>query len=84
MDRRGKVFDDHFHSSVLRTPTQLANAIAYVVGNHERHYRRSRGIDPYSSLACNRARLLAVPTTWLLRVRSAAPHDAAPELATAA
>jgi REP element-mobilizing transposase RayT len=68
MQRHGSVFDDHYHSCVLRTPTQLVNAIAYVVGNHERHYGPSHGVDPYSSLACERPRVLAIPTTWLLRV----------------
>jgi REP element-mobilizing transposase RayT len=68
MQRRGSVFDDHYHSRLLATPTQLVNAIAYVLGNHEHHYGASRGIDPYSSLACNRARLLCAPETWLLRV----------------
>ena len=67
MERRGTVFDDHYHSRLLRTPTQLVNAIAYVVGNHEHHYGPSRGVDPYSSLACDQVRVLAQPTTWLLR-----------------
>src|SRR5207248_9771063 len=30
MQRRGTVFDDHYHSHLLRSPTQLVNAIAYV------------------------------------------------------
>jgi len=68
MQRRGTVFDDHYHSRLLRTPTQLANAIGYVVGNHEHHYGPSSGIDPYSSLACDRRRVVAEPMTWLLRV----------------
>jgi len=68
MQRRGTVFDDHYHSHLLRSPTQLVNAIAYVVGNHERHYGLSRGIDRYSSLARDRGRILSLPKTWLLRV----------------
>jgi putative transposase len=68
MQRRGSVFDDHYHSRLLRTPTEVVGAIGYVLGNHEHHYGSSRGIDPYSSLACDRRRLLAVPTTWLLRI----------------
>jgi REP element-mobilizing transposase RayT len=67
MERSGRVFDDHYHSRLLRTPTQLVNAIAYVVGNHERHYGPSRGVDPYSSLACDQDRVLSMPGTWLLR-----------------
>src|SRR5437763_2957139 len=34
MQRRGRVLDDHYHSRLLRSPTQLVNAIAYVLGNH--------------------------------------------------
>src|SRR5947208_7919763 len=68
MQRRGRVFDDHYHSRLLRSPTQLVNAIAYVLGNHEHHYGPSRGIDPYSSLACDAARVLAKPKTWLMRI----------------
>jgi hypothetical protein len=68
MQRRGALFDDHYHSRLLRSPTELVNAIAYVLGNHEHHYGPSRGVDRYSSLACARERVLAVPTTWLIRV----------------
>ena len=68
MQRRGSVFDDHYHSRLLPTPTQLVKAIGYILGNHEHHYGRSRGVDPYSSLACDSQRVLATPTTWLLRV----------------
>jgi putative transposase len=82
MGRQGTVFDDHYHSRVLRTPTQLVAAIAYVVGNHERHYGPSCGIDSYSSLACDRARLLAVPTTWLLRVGWRRARSSSPWLRT--
>jgi REP element-mobilizing transposase RayT len=67
VQRKGSVFDDHYHSRLLRSPTQVVNAIAYVLGNHERHYGASRGIDRYSSLACDRGRVLCVPKTWLLR-----------------
>jgi putative transposase len=67
MQRRGSVFDDHYHSRLLRSPTQLVNAIAYVLGNHEHHYGPSHGVDPYSSLACDRPRILATPKTWLIR-----------------
>jgi len=59
MQRRGRVFDDHYHSRLLRSPTELVNAIAYVLGNHEHHYGPSCGLDVYSSLACDAARVLA-------------------------
>src|SRR6267142_591559 len=68
MHRRGSVFDDHYHARLLHSPTQLANAIGYVLGNHEHHYGPSQGDDPYSSLACNRLAVLSRPRTWLIRM----------------
>src|SRR5579859_7569738 len=35
--RSGRVFADHYHSEILRSPARLVNAIAYVLGNAERH-----------------------------------------------
>ncbi len=70
MDRSGTVFSDHFHSRVLKTPTELVNAIAYVLGNHAHHFGGTAAIDPYSSAGLtpdDRARVLAAPQTWLLR-----------------
>ena len=67
MGRRGTVFEDHYHARLLPSPTQLVNAIGYVLGNHERHYGPSRAIDPFSSLACDRGRVLARPRTWLVK-----------------
>ena len=37
MGRRGKVFADRYHSVVLRTPTQTANALHYVLNNRQHH-----------------------------------------------
>jgi REP element-mobilizing transposase RayT len=50
----GRIFRDRYHSRLLRTPTEVRNAIAYVIFNAERHYRSAprRGDampDPYSS-----------------------------------
>jgi putative transposase len=70
MDRHGSVFADHYHSRVVRTPTELVNAIAYVLGNHAHHYGGTPGQDPYSSATLHgerRERVLAHPQTWLLR-----------------
>ena len=41
MDRKGHVFADHYHSRLLRSPTELVNAIAYVLGNAAHHYGES-------------------------------------------
>lgn len=70
MNDAGPVFADHYHSRILRTPTELVNAIAYVVGNAARHYGES-GSDRFSSAAydpASRQRILSDPRTWLLRV----------------
>jgi len=69
--RSGKVFVDRYHAHVLRSPREVANAVAYVLGNAIIHAAR-RGesvhpdaIDPMSS-AWER-HCVAQPHTWLLR-----------------
>jgi hypothetical protein len=48
--RRGKVFGDRYHVRVLRTPTEVRNALRYVLGNAEHHgVRFPDGVDPCSS-----------------------------------
>jgi len=76
MGRRGAVFEDHYHSRVLRTPTEAARALAYVLGNFDHHaaqWGRSVGdreADPFSSAAHRAAEtpLVSEPRTWLLSV----------------
>jgi REP element-mobilizing transposase RayT len=70
MRRSGRVFADHYHSRLLRSPSETVNAIAYVLDNH-RHHQGERGVDRYSSVALDeaeRAKLLSRPVGWLLRV----------------
>ena len=56
LGRRGRVFGDRYHARILRTPTEVRNALDYVINNRASHIRR-RGIeiglwmDPYSSAA---------------------------------
>jgi REP element-mobilizing transposase RayT len=64
--RSGRVFADHFHSRLLRSPTEVLNAIRYVLGNAARHYAEA-GPDDFSSSATAVRAVLAVPTTWLVR-----------------
>jgi len=68
MRTRGSVLEDHYHARLLVTPTQLVNAIAYVLGNAAHHYGGEGADDPFSSATCDRARVLARPESWLLRV----------------
>ena len=69
MDRSGPVFADHYHSRLLRTPTELVRAIAYVLDNHRRHFGEG-GVDRFSSAALDVERggaLQSRPVGWLLR-----------------
>src|SRR6266568_4969813 len=79
MGRRGPVFADRYHAHVLRTPSEVRNAVAYVLGNFASHARR-RGeplepgwVDPYSSAAPHGPDGLpppvSEPRSWLLRSR---------------
>jgi REP element-mobilizing transposase RayT len=70
MGARGAVLADHYHARLLPTPTEVTNAIRYVLGNYSHHFPELRlpagWRDPFSS-AC-RADLVAEPRTWLLAV----------------
>jgi REP element-mobilizing transposase RayT len=35
--RRGRVFSDRFHARALKTPREVKNALAYVLGNRSKH-----------------------------------------------
>ena len=72
MQRRGEVFADRYHAHALRSPTEAARAIAYVLGNYFIHAARrgealARGVDPFCS-AAGHVTLIAEAETWLLRV----------------
>ena len=49
MNRAGAVFADHYHSRLLKTPTEVVRAIAYVLGNAAHHFgaRRDAGPERY-------------------------------------
>lgn len=54
--RTGRVFEHRFHSTVIGTPRQARNVLAYVLGNWRRHHEDERSrqartalLDPYSS-----------------------------------
>jgi REP element-mobilizing transposase RayT len=71
MQRSGRVFGDHYHSRLLRSPTELVNAIAYVLGNAAHHFGGDAGPDWFSSARYSedgRARVLASPSSWLVRI----------------
>ncbi len=49
--RAGSVFDGRYHAHVLRTPREVRNALAYVLGNARKHgaWLRRGAVDPFSS-----------------------------------
>jgi putative transposase len=53
--RKGKVFADRYHDRVLKTPREVRNVLAYVMGNAKKHAAEGRHvsapfpIDQYSS-----------------------------------
>ena len=81
--RRGKVFADRYHDHILRTPTEVRNALGYVLRNARKHGLRLRALlDPYSSSrwfdgwrdrsaghqSLDRASPITAAKTWLLRI----------------
>jgi REP element-mobilizing transposase RayT len=47
--RKGQVWPERFHTSELRSPRQVRNALVYVIQNRTKHSRGARAMDPYSS-----------------------------------
>ena len=51
-ERHGRVFAQRFHSHVMRTPTEVRNALAYVLKNaHHHKLMLATELDPFSSAA---------------------------------
>ena len=46
---KGAVFKDRYHMHVLRTPTEMKNALKYVLVNAARHMKVIEHIDEFSS-----------------------------------
>jgi hypothetical protein len=63
LGRHGKVLGERYHARALRTPTEVRNAINYVLNNHHHHTGRAEA-DPYMSLA--QPQIVVEPRTWLL------------------
>ncbi len=82
---RGRVLEDRYHAHALRTPAEVRNAVAYVVGNFASHAER-RGeyvpadfVDPYSSAAAvgpdGLPPPVSRPRTWLLATHGAIARE---------
>ena len=80
--RRGRVFEDRYHTRMLRNPTAVKNGIRYVLSNARKHGELPANVrlDPYSSafalpdwqteasVPLSEVRMqVALPQTWLLR-----------------
>jgi putative transposase len=51
LGRRGSVFEDRYHSRVLRCPRQVRSCLVYVLHNARHHGEVGSGFDPFSSAA---------------------------------
>jgi putative transposase len=80
MGASGRRIDDRYHEHVLATPSEVRNAVYYVLGNRAQHLAR-RGVvadrfmsDEFSSTA---KPVVKKPRSWLLREgwTRAAPPD---------
>jgi REP element-mobilizing transposase RayT len=47
--RAGQLFADRFHARALETPTEVRQALAYVLNNARKHGVLVDGVDPFSS-----------------------------------
>jgi REP element-mobilizing transposase RayT len=76
MGRHGRVFSDRHHAHVLRTPTEVRRALAYVLLNRRSHLARvgeaaaGGPLDPYSSAPAFDG--------WAPSVDAPRPHPPAP------
>ena len=75
MRRRGPVFADRYHAHLLRSPTEAARAVKYVLENWRVHAQRAGqtlpdGPDPRSSEAWrdHSPPLVREPRWWMLVV----------------
>jgi REP-associated tyrosine transposase len=72
MNKQGAVYADRYHAHILRTPSEVARALNYVMDNARKHGLIRRGIDPFSSWSSTLADCIIAPRTWLLRPKDAA------------
>jgi REP element-mobilizing transposase RayT len=71
MGAKGRRLEDRYHEHVLRTPTEVRNALRYVLRNREHHLTQwgkpSAGVDEYTSDQPALEPLVRPPRSWLLR-----------------
>jgi REP element-mobilizing transposase RayT len=64
LGRGGPLFGDRYHGRALKTPTEVRNAVRYVLLNWE-HHEGAEGVDPYSSAHLELRPVVAEARTWL-------------------
>jgi REP element-mobilizing transposase RayT len=63
MGRSGRVVADRYHAHILRTPSEVRRARAYLLTNARHHYGLAHGdADAFASHSA-----IVAPRTWLLR-----------------
>src|SRR6185369_4653019 len=77
MRHHGHVFSDRYHARSLRTPTEVRNALNYVLQNHRHHVEPHR---PYPAGAWDRRSSAAYFDGW---TRALSPPDDEPPPGTA-
>jgi len=79
LGRKGRVFADRYHLRILKTPTEVKNALRYVLENRWKHHPARPDYfveqDFCSSLAWLDSAVVA-PQTWLLQSAERAPGAA--------
>src|SRR5713226_9014082 len=66
MKRKGQVIEDRYHVRALKTPTEVRNALRYLLLNARKHGLTTSALpDPYSSWA--NQDVVAQPHSWLLQ-----------------
>lgn len=71
--RRGPVLDGRYHLRVLRTPSEVRNAIAYVLLNARKHWRQRNGSAP--PVRVDAASSAATFDGWRRGTASSRGHD---------
>jgi putative transposase len=73
-ERRGRVFADRYHAHILRSPSEVRNAVHYVKFNGNKHSKVAKEyIDGFSSAWPGAIQLedgtyvVVAPATWLLQ-----------------
>jgi REP element-mobilizing transposase RayT len=73
MGKKGAVYAERYHATILRTPSEVASALERVLDHAAPLGLIRRAADPYSSAAVGAAHhFVAAARTWLLATASAA------------